>query len=114
MGKTGKEKKHFKSFRFASQKLKVLAKSQPQPSGIIFQLNYPLTPILQAAANASKEAGIKNALLKEWEGASILQNAEVQTMVLTNGQVLLVFSMILSTFGCSMLILLCLVNHSSE
>ena len=102
---------YFEKNPFHQQKLKVFAKSQPQPAGIVVESNSPLTPILRAASTTLAEAGIKDALLKEWEGASIQQNAEVETMVLTNGQVILVFSIILSTFGCSILILFCEINH---
>ena len=71
----------------------------------MFQLNSPLTPILRAASTACAEAGIKYTLLEEWEGASIPQNPEVETMVLTNGQMILVFLFILFFFGWSILIL---------
>ena len=102
---------YFNTNPFHQQKLKVFAKSQPQPQGLIVQLNSPLKPILQAASNALTEAGIKDALLKEWEGVSIPQNAEVDAMVLTNGQLILVFLIILATFACSALILFCEINH---
>ena len=91
--------------------MKVFAKSRPQPQGFIVQHNSPLKPILQAAANSLTEAGIRDALLKEWEGVSIPQNAEVETMVLTTGQVILGFLFILAFFGCSILILFCEINH---
>ena len=101
----------FQTNPFHQQKLKVFAKSRPQPQGFIVQHNSPLKPILQAAANALTEAGIKDALLKEWEGSSIPQNAEDETMVLTTGQVILGFLFILAFFGCSILILFCEINH---
>ena len=101
----------FQTNPFHQQRLKVFAKSRPQPQGFIVQHNSPLKPILQAAANALTEAGIKDALLKEWEGVSIPQNAEVETMVLTTGQVILGFLFILALFGCSILILFFEINH---
>ena len=107
----GRLMSYFNTNPFHQQKLKVFAKSQPQPQGLIVQLNSPLKPILQAASNALTEAGIKDALLKEWEGVSIPQNAEVDAMVLTNGQLILVFLIILGTFGCSAMILFCEINH---
>ena len=107
----GTLKQYFKNNPYHQQSLKVFAKSQPEPSGIAFQLNSPLTPILRAASAACAEAGIKYALLEEWEGASIPQNPEVETMVLTNGQMILVFLVILFFFGCSILILFCEINH---
>ena len=45
----------------------------PEAGAIIVQLNSPLKPILQAAFNSLTEAGIKDALLEEWEGSSIPQ-----------------------------------------
>ena len=107
----GRLMSYFNTNPFHQQKLKVFAKSRPQPQGLIVQLNSPLKPILQAASNALTEAGIKDALLKEWEGVSIPQNAEVDAMVLTNGQLILVFLIILGTFGCSAMILFCEINH---
>ena len=56
----------------------------PDTASMIVQLNSPLKPILQAAFNSLTEAGIKDTLLlEEWEGSSIPQNYEVETMVLT-------------------------------
>ena len=107
----GRLMSYFNTNPFRQQKLKVFAKSQPKPQGLIVQLNSPLKPILQAAFNALTEAGIKDVLLKEWEGVSIPQNAEVDAMVLTNGQLILVFLIILGTFGCSAIILFCEINH---
>ena len=107
----GRLTSYFKTNPFHQQKLKVFARSRPQPQGIIVQHNSPLKPILQAAANALTEAGIRAALLKDWEGVSIPQNAEVETMVLTTGQVILVFLVILATFGCCVLILFCEINY---
>ena len=107
----GDLKSFFKNNPFHQQNLKVFAKSQPQPAGIVVELNSPLTPILRTASTALAEAGIKDALLQEWEGASIPQNAEVETMVLTNGQTILVFLVILMSFGCSILILFCEIKY---
>ena len=107
----GRLTSYFKTNPFYQQKLKVFAKSRPIPQGIILQHNSPLKPILQAAANALTEAGIRDALLKDWEGVSIPQNAKIETMVLTTGQVILGFLFILALFGCSILILFCEINH---
>ena len=107
----GRLTSYFKTNPFHQQKLKVFARSRPQPQGIIVQYNSPLKPILQAAANALTEAGITDALLKDWEGVSIPQTAEIETMVLTSGQVILVFLVVLATFGCSMLIFFCEINY---
>ena len=53
----------------------------PDTASMIVQLNSPLKPILQAAFNFLTEAGIKDTLLlEEWEGSSIPQNYEVETM----------------------------------
>ena len=107
----GTLKSYFRKNPYHQQNLKVFAKSMVQPAGIVVNLNSPLRPILRAASTAMAEAGIKYALLEEWEGKSIPQNDVVETMVLTNGQVILVFVVILFFFGCSMLILFCEINH---
>ena len=107
----GRLTSYFKANPFHQQNLKVFARSRPIPQGIILQHNSPLKPILQAAANTLTEAGITAAILKDWEGLSIPQNAVFETMVLTTGQVILVFLAISATFGCSMLIFLCEINY---
>ena len=107
----GTLKSYFRKNPYHQQNLKVFAKSMVQPAGIVVNLNSPLRPILRAASTALAEAGIKYALLEEWEGKSIPKNDVVETMVLTNGQVILVFVVILFFFGCSMLILFCEINH---
>ena len=107
----GTLKSYFRKNPYHQQNLKVFAKSMVQPAGIVVNLNSPLRPILRAASTAMAEAGIKYALLEEWEGKSIPKNDVVENMVLTNGQVILVFVVILFFFGCSMLILFCEINH---
>lgn len=107
----GTLKSYFKNNPYHQQNLKVFAKGQPQPAGLVCVLNSPLKPILRATSTALTEAGIKYALLKEWEGASIPQNDVVEIMVLTSGQVILVFLIILAFFGCSILIFFCESYH---
>ena len=68
---------------------------------------------MRAASTALAEAGIKDALIEEWEGVSIPQNTEVETMVLTNGQTILIFLVILMSFGCSILILFCEIKYKN-
>ena len=77
----GELKQYFKNSPYHQQKLKAFSRIPPQAGGIIVQLNSPLKPILQAAFNSLTEASIKDALLEEWEGSSIPQNDEVETMV---------------------------------
>ena len=101
----GALKQYFKDNPYHQQKMKVFSRMPPKAGAIIVTPNSPLKPILQAAFNSLTEAGIKDALLAEWEGSSIPQNDEVETMVLTNGQMILVFLVILFFFGCSILIL---------
>ena len=101
----GALKQYFKDNPYHQQKLKVFSKMPPKAGAIIVTPNSPLKPILQAAFNSLTESGIKDALLAEWEGSSIPQNDEVETMVLTNGQMILVFLFILFFFGWSILIL---------
>ena len=107
----GTLKQYFKKNPYHQQKLKVFSRMPPQAGAIIVQLNSPLKPIMQAAFNSLTEAGIKDALLEEWEGSSIPQNDHVETMVLTNGQMTLVFLVILFFFGFSILILFCEITH---
>ena len=107
----GALKQYFKNNPYHQQRLKVFSRMPPEAGAIIVQLNSPLKPILQAAFNSLTEAGIKDALLEEWQGSSIPQNDEVETMVLTTGQMILGFLVILFFFGFSILILFCEICH---
>ena len=104
-------KGYFHSHPFHQQELKVFARSHPEYEHIIVPLNSPLKPILQSASTKLIESGIKDTLLNYWVGKSIQQTGGVEVMVLTTGQVILIFLVILATFGCSVLILCCEIGH---
>lgn len=50
-------------------------------------------------------------LLKAWEGNEIPQISAVELMVLSAGQIILVFFIVACTFGCSFCIFCCEVAH---
>ena len=53
----------------------------------------------------------KDTLFNYWVGKSIQQTSGAEVMVLTTGQVILIFLVILATFGCSVFILCCEIGH---
>ena len=59
------------------------------------------------------EAGIRDILLKAWEGTGIPQAGAVEVMVLTAGQVILVFFIVLGTFSCAILAFCCEIGHKT-
>ena len=109
----GMVKAFFKANPFYQINLKVFAKGRPEYSAIIVPINSPLKPILQFASNALVEAGIQDAIFKDWEGATVPQAGGIQqqNMVLTPGQVSLIFFVILCTGAFSILIMGCELGH---
>lgn len=61
--------------------------------------------------NSMIERGSVDHLLKLWEGEGIPVNAASGKMVLTAGQVFLVFALVFSTFSLAVLIFCCELLH---
>ena len=59
------------------------------------------------------EAGTRDYLIKAWEGTDIPQPANVETMVLTAGQIISFLFIVAATFGCSILVFCCEVGHKT-
>ena len=104
---SGMLKGYFKSNPFHQQKMKVFARGKVTREQLIVPFNSPLKPILQAASNSLIEAGVTDALLTEWEGKDIAQASGIETMILTPGQVISIFLLIITIFGFSIFILGC-------
>ena len=104
---SGMLKGYFRSNPFHQQKLKVFARGKVSREQLIVPINSPLKPILQAASNSLTEAGVQDALLNEWEGKDIAQASGYETMILTPGQVISIFLLIITIFGFSIFILGC-------
>ena len=101
----------FQANPFHVQDIKVFGKGRPEDFSVIVPFNSPLKPILQKGTNAMIEGGTASFLLKKWEGKGIPVNPASDAMVLSAGQVLLVFIAILFTFSFTGIILCCEVCH---
>ena len=121
---------YLKSNPFHQQDLKTFARQKGTYYALIVPLNSPLKPILQKASNALLEAGTMDHLVKLWEGmfvhySCLRQNVlkpvtkwifkghdipnigEVETTILTPGQVILSFLIMIGVIGASVLVFLC-------
>lgn len=108
-----KLKSYFNSNPFHQQKLKVFAKAKPILTALIVPKNSPLKPILQSASNTLTQTGVADVLLKHWEGSSIAQTGQVDLSVLSPGQVVFIFVVMLITIGFSILVLCCEIGSKS-
>lgn len=107
---TGMLKGYFKANPFRIQNLKVFAKGRATFYTLIVPFNSPLKPILQLATTKLQEAGTMDYLITKWEGKEIASAGQVETMILSPGQVVLVFFIVAATFsisGCIFLAELC-------
>ena len=102
---------YFQANPFHIQNIKVFAKGRAEYFSIVLPFNSPLKPILQRGTNAMIERGSVGYLLKKWEGTGIPVNAASEVMVLTSGQVFLVFVIVFLTFSFAGVIFLCEVFH---
>ena len=98
---------YFRSNPFAYHKIKVFDKKKGNYNGLIVPLNSPLKPILQKGAVNLIETGALDHLVKSWVGRGLPVNKESEKMVLSAGQVFLVFGIMLLTIGTVCCILLC-------
>lgn len=101
---TGMLKGYFQSHPFRQQNLKIFARGRPEFYTLIVPVNSPMKPILQRACSLLQEAGTMDYLLKAWEGKEIPQIGAVEVMVLTAGQVILIFFVVMAFFSCSMVV----------
>ena len=102
---------YFQANPFHVQDIKVFGKGRPEYFSLILPFNSPLKPILQKGTNTMIEGGTAGYLLKKWEGKGIPRNPASDAMVLSAGQVILVFMAFLFTFGFAAFVLCCEVCH---
>lgn len=102
---------YFRANPFFSQNVKVFGKGKAEYFSLVLPFNSPLKPILQKGVNSMIEGGSVDHLLKLWEGKGIPVNAASEKMVLTAGQVFLVFVVVFFTFSLAVLIFCCEVLH---
>ncbi len=108
---SGMLKGYFQSNPFHHQNLKIFGKGKAKFYSIIVPFNSPLKPILQVATNTFIESGTMDFMLKAWEGKEIPQNSAAEIMILTVGQVILVFVIVFMTFSLSLVVFLCELCH---
>ena len=96
---------YFKTNPFVGQKIKVFGKGKAQYYSYLLPFNSPLKPILQKGTNALIETGALDHLLKTWVGTGVPINKDSEKMVLSSGQVFLVFGILLLTIGIVSIIL---------
>jgi hypothetical protein len=104
-------KGYFKDNPFRQQQLKVFAKGKSEYFNQIFPWNSPLKPILQKATNRFIESGTADYMSKAWEGNDIPSKTAAETMILSAGQVVLVFFIMACTFICAGMVFLCELCH---
>ena len=108
----GMLKAYFKTDPFRQQNLKTFAKGRAEFSAIILPFNSPLKPILQSASNTLTENGIQDAIIKDWEGTALPQFGNLEIMILSPGQTILSFMLIVATGVCTISILCCEICHN--
>jgi hypothetical protein len=106
-------KGYFQANPFRQQQLKVFAKGKAEFYALIFPWNSPLKPILQKASNTFIESGTMDYMSKAWEGKEIPSNTAVELMILSAGQVILVFFIVTCTFSFAGCIFLCELCHKA-
>ena len=74
---------------------------------LLLQKNSPLTPVIKHGVEALREKGIEQQLRQKWIGAYVQDNtAMMDAIVLTPGQVILIFAMMMLIYGVT-LVLFC-------
>ena len=79
-----------------NQRLKVFGCGQPYSTSVILPKNSPLKPILEFSARKLWESGTYEILIKNWFGETKYQSGGLSTTVLSGGQVILAFVILLS------------------
>lgn len=108
---TGMLKGYFRANPFHQQNLKVFARGRAEFYTLIIPFNSPLKPILQKACSELQEAGTMDYLVSVWEGKDIPTVSAVELMILTPGQVILVFCVVALCFSFSFLVFCCEIVH---
>ena len=88
------------------QHLVVFGREKPTYTGLIFGLNSPLQPIFRKATFRFRETGKEELLMKRWMGDDINEDWPVEKMVLTTGQSVTAFVLILLLYFFCLVIFL--------
>jgi hypothetical protein len=89
----------FKANPFWNQNLKLFGKEKPTLYSNILPKGSPLTPFFQQAMAKLVENGMREHTTTKWEGQDINTESATETMVLTTGQLVLVFIIMSAAFG---------------
>jgi hypothetical protein len=107
----GMLKGYFQANPYRQQQLKVFAKGKAEYYNVILPWNSPLKSILQKASSTFIESGTVDYMSRAWEGKDIPSNIDAEIMILSAGQVFLVFFIVACTFGCAGGVFLCELCH---
>jgi hypothetical protein len=102
----GMLKGYLKENPHMNQPLKVFGGMKKKYTALIFKFNSPLGPLFTSASISIRESGAEDHIAKVWQGGAINPNMEVDKMVLTGGQVILVYVVITIAFMASLLALM--------
>ena len=81
----------FRDNPFYQQRLKIFARQKPIFNAIIVNKNSPLKPMFDLGTRFLRENGVIEQMLKDWTGGEIQEVDGVEKMVLSPGQVILVY-----------------------
>jgi hypothetical protein len=102
----GRLKGFFSSNPFNQPSIKVFGGSRSRFDCLLLTKNSPLKPILRNGVSKTFERGEYERLQATWQGAEIKSAGAVDIMILTSGQVFLIFFELLISVGLS---LICLI-----
>ena len=87
--------------------LKTFGATRSKYFAMLFTKNSPLCPILMSGVIKTYERGQYDRLSLSWQGSDIQSGSAVDVMVLSAGQVFLIFGLLLCLFSTSMFVLCC-------
>jgi hypothetical protein len=99
-----KLKGFFKANPFWNQNIKLFAREKAKYYATIVPKNNPLKPIFQQTVNEIIESGTMDNIIAKWEGPPIKTESKPETMILTIGQVILIYMTLGSAFAFVLLI----------
>jgi hypothetical protein len=91
-------KGYFRNNPFHIQRLDIYATVEKHYKYLAFPFNSPLKVIFERTMTQARERGIQQNVQAQWFGGAINKNLEVETMVLTLGQVIMIYALMLSVF----------------
>ena len=94
----------FRHNPFHQQPLKVFAKSKPKYDAIIFATNSPVKAVFDLGLRKLRESGTVSQLQVKWEGQKIISQSDVDKMILSPGQVILIYFIMGGAFALALVV----------